>query len=552
MQYSIQIDKIHIEAGRFQLIVRGSFFLPDEITGLRLIMYFTNGLEERRLPVVINEREWKEQEGICTFTSDYIYRLDFLFWEQQHSANDILMYFNLLCGDSYEEKISVDLTPQEMEQDGKCFLCHAEGDHLRFVMANKWQEYLEHYEKRSLLRIREFAKRGFGFLRRHDKIHRIRHIQKKHQLQKSFLQVRQKEGVVQNRISFLSVRSLEMEGNFVSVYKKIKEADDLDIQMYLNTKDLSEMSRGELDRFAYLCATSKVIVLDEYTPGIYELDLATETKVVQLWHACGAFKTFGYSRLGKPMGTAQTAKTHRNYDYVTVSGTNVRECYAEGFGIPLSHVIPTGIPRTDIFFDPAYRETMRTRLEEKYPLLCGKKVILFAPTFRGNVREDAYYPMDQFRVGEFLQAIPDDYFLIIKHHPFVTEQHPIPEEVRDRVLNLSASGEEVNDLMFVADLIITDYSSLVFEGSLLNLPMMFYTFDLKQYISERDFYFDFETFVPGNFFYTQQELQKAIIERNFAQEKVKVFAQKFFDYFDGHSSERVTELLYQAMGEQRT
>ena len=93
-------------------------------------------------------------------------------------------------------------------------------------------------------------------------------------------------------------------------------------------------------------------------------------------------------------------------------------------------------------------------------------------------------------------SLSDDYAIIIKHHPFIQEKHPIPAEYRDRVIDLS-ENTEINDLLFVSDLVITDYSSLVFESSLLDIPMLFYAYDLQSYIKSRDFYFDFKLYIPG-------------------------------------------------------
>lgn len=609
MVYNISINEIHIEANKFHFVVTGEFEIVNELSTPKVIMHYTNGIEDRRLPLVLSKVERDEDADIITFTSNYEYLLDRLFWKSKNSENDITMHFNLLYGDYYEEGISLDMTPELLEQDELCYFCQAEGNTLRFIQQPDCRKKLAQYERKhspgkikpilnkiyhwisfavALCLLPWFIIDGLmatfgiiGYAGRAKKTNAnkfrklIGHINarlyyfsqhqlsvrnaKKYirkQLRKakcgyilySFNQAKKKYSVVSNRMSFISVRRTELSGNFQFVYDKIKDDQNLEIQMYFNPQDIYYMSKKEMDRFAYLCATSKVVVLDEFTPYIHYFDLQPETKVVQLWHACGAFKTFGFTRLGKPKGSPQKTRNHRNYDYVTVSTKNVKICHSEGFGIPTDHVVPTGIPRTDVFFDEAYKEQVRGQLYEQYPQLKGKKVILYAPTFRGHVKETAYYPMNKFKIDEFMDAVGEDYFLIIKHHPFVTEQHPIPEGYENRVLDLSHQTE-LNDLLFITDLIITDYSSLVFEASLLNIPMLFYTFDLRKYISERDFYFNFESFVPGHFFYTQEKLQQAIIKEDFAQEKVRVFAKRFFDDFDGHATDRVAALLYKALGE---
>ena len=103
--------------------------------------------------------------------------------------------------------------------------------------------------------------------------------------------------------------------------------------------------------------------------------------------------------------------------------------------------------------------------------------------------------------------------------------------------------DELNDLLFVTDLLVTDYSSVIFEASLLNIPMMFYAFDLYDYIASRDFYYDFEGFVPGKIVFSENELINCINAKDFESEKVNGFKNKFFDDLDGKSSKRVADLI---------
>ena len=176
------------------------------------------------------------------------------------------------------------------------------------------------------------------------------------------------------------------------------------------------------------------------------------------------------------------------------------------------------------------------------PVLKGKKVILFAPTFRGNGVGSAYYPFEKFKVETLLETLGEDYMLIIKHHPFVTEKHPVSKKVADRVLDLSKDSE-INDLLFVTDVLITDYSSVIFEASLLNIPMLFYAYDLEEYIVNRDFYYPFKEFVPGKIVRDVPQIRNAISEQDFEAEKVETFKNRFFDDLDGKSSERVADFI---------
>src|SRR5699024_734589 len=112
----------------------------------------------------------------------------------------------------------------------------------------------------------------------------------------------------------------------------------------------------------------------------------------------------------------------------TVSSEGVRSHYAEGFGIPIDYIHATGIPRSDIFFDEEYKKYVRDRLFEKYPILKNKKVILFAPTFRGNGQASAYFPFHQLEQKKLYEAFGDEYIFLYKIHPFVKNELTIPYE----------------------------------------------------------------------------------------------------------------------------
>ena len=117
---------------------------------------------------------------------------------------------------------------------------------------------------------------------------------------------------------------------------------------------------------------------------LYKVDFDPGVTLIQVWHASGAFKTVGYSRIGKPGGPSPFSAAHKNYTYAIVSAEHDVPFYAEAFGLPDERVIPTGIPRMDLFFDEKYKTETRDLVHEAVPMTVGKKVILFAPTFRGT------------------------------------------------------------------------------------------------------------------------------------------------------------------------
>lgn len=359
---------------------------------------------------------------------------------------------------------------------------------------------------------------------------------------RAYYKVLSKKSVVKNRVAFMSGRRDELGGNPEFVYELIKDRDDIDFQFLLFSDPSGHNKLKNVVKFLKLYASSKVVIVDDYFRLLNLVDKRDEVKLFQLWHACGAFKTFGFTRLGKKGGPKQTDPNHRMYDYAIVSSEEIAKHYAEGFGLSDENIVATGIPRTDIFMDEGYASRIKDSFYDKHPQLKKKKIMLFAPTFRGNGQMSAFYPLSAFNPQEVYEELGGEYAIIIKLHPFCQERFEIPQKYSDVIIDLS-DDDELNDLLFVTDLLVTDYSSVVFEASLLNIPMMFYAFDLYDYISSRDFYYDFEGFVPGKIVFSQHELIECINSNDFDQSKVEGFKNKFFDHLDGKSSQRVADLI---------
>ena len=349
------------------------------------------------------------------------------------------------------------------------------------------------------------------------------------------------------RILFTSRLISEMSGNLRVVHDRMLERG-LDREMEL----ISMLKPGITERWAFrdrfrlasTLARADVILLDDTFPPLNWVELTKHVRIIQLWHASGAFKTVGYSRAGKPGDLNPFLRTHKNYTAAIVSGEVDVPFYAEAFGIPEERVVPTGIPRMDRFFDEAARAAGVEAARAAFPEIVGRETILFAPTYRGETIRDASYGFEHLDYAALhALCVERDAVVIVKMHPFVQEPLAIPEPLRDRLLDGSAAGIDVNDLMFAVDLVITDYSSIVFEFSTLGRPMLFFAYDLDEYVATRDFYVPFESFVPGRIVRTFPELLDAIRREDYEIDKVAAFAAKHFAHLDGGSTDRVIDEL---------
>lgn len=349
--------------------------------------------------------------------------------------------------------------------------------------------------------------------------------------------------IKKKKIVFASDSRSELNGNFFFVYEELYKRNlNLNIKFLFNERINNKKSLFELLKIAFHFATAKVILLDDFYPLVYPLTIRKKTDLIQVWHAAGAFKTFGFSRLGRPGGPSPKSRNHRNYTKAAVSSEGVRKNYAEGFGITVDKVFATGVPRSDIFFDEEYKKYVINTLHNKYPFLQNKKVILFAPTFRGNGQSSAHYPFEVLHLKKIYEELHEEYVFLFKIHPFVQNKLDIPYEFADFFYDVS-DYREINDLLLVTDLLITDYSSVCFEYALLNKPMLFFAFDVEQYIQDRDFYYNYFDFIPGPLVKTTDELLLKIQESNFEMEKIPPFVQYFFGDTLGKASKNVVDDL---------
>ena len=149
--------------------------------------------------------------------------------------------------------------------------------------------------------------------------------------------------------------------------------------------------------------------------------------------------------------------------------------------------------------------------------------------------------LDLVKMAEELQ---DRYILLIKHHPVVKERPAIPEEAKGFAYDVTEELE-IDELLCTCDICISDYSSLIFEYSLFEKPMLFFAYDLKDYDDWRGFYYDYEELTPGPVVQTTEDVIECIknTEVNFDPEEIREFRNKFMSACDGHATERLIELI---------
>ncbi|HYH93720.1 MAG TPA: CDP-glycerol glycerophosphotransferase family protein [Candidatus Saccharimonadales bacterium] len=297
---------------------------------------------------------------------------------------------------------------------------------------------------------------------------------------------------------------------------------------------------------AYHLATSRVFIVDDYFFPIYVVRRRPATLVVQTWHACGAFKRFGYSVLDKSFGAdaalAKRVRIHGNYDVCLVGSPTAAKHYAEAFRQPLERFVThLGVPRTDVLFGEDRLARSAAAIRARYGIPTDKRVILYAPTFRGDKVTTARFSdtLDLARLHEVLGA---DHVILVRLHPFIRAAAPIDPALAAFAIDVS-DHPDINELLPLSDLLVTDYSSVIFEYSLLGKPMAFFAPDVADYEDERGFYFDYRTGVPGPVFEDTEGLAEHLRAGVFDLERVAAFRATSFEVADGHATERVVDRI---------
>lgn len=356
------------------------------------------------------------------------------------------------------------------------------------------------------------------------------------------------EPVQENKVLFLEMRFTKLSNSFELIYKALEESGEYDLKCsyvqfnFIRGREFTQRVNEMLKELA----TAKYVFVDDASLILSSIPLRKETVAINLWHACGAFKKFGRStaelKFGSSAATLDKYPNYGNLTHVTVSSPEVIWAYEEAMHLPKGIVKATGVSRTDQFYDKEFVESRKQKLYEIMPEAKDKKVILYAPTFRGHVAT-ASSP-DRIDFERFCRELGNEYVIVCKHHPFVKNSPIIPEELQHFARDLT-KYLSIEDLLCCADICISDYSSLVFEYSLFEKPMIFYAYDYDNYCDWRGFYYDYSEFTPGPVVQTEDELLNSIknIDTQFDKQKVIDFKEKFMGSCDGHATERIIALM---------
>lgn len=282
------------------------------------------------------------------------------------------------------------------------------------------------------------------------------------------------------------------------------------------------------------------------------------TTYIQTWHG-SALKRMGFHEpRTKAQGKAGQDRFQAavdRFDHFLIRSEHDARTLAKGFRLRDEVLERTGYPRNDALVE-AHRAEVQSGERVRGPLAAelgidpDKRVLLYAPTFRAGVDgavENFAFPFD---VEEFADRLGERFVLLVRTH--YLNSVSLPPSVAGRVIDVSRH-HDITPLLALADGLITDYSSVMFDYAVLDRPMLFFAYDYEAYSTDiRGTYFDLKEKAPGPVVATADELMQAVSAFDEADAKYAEARQRFLtefgEYDRGDAARQIVEKFFTRSG----
>ncbi|NRQ37186.1 CDP-glycerol glycerophosphotransferase family protein [Nonomuraea sp. NN258] len=286
-------------------------------------------------------------------------------------------------------------------------------------------------------------------------------------------------------------------------------------------------------------ARSRHIVTNAFLPAWFRA--REDQVVVQTWHGTPAKKVGNdlphMSRDPRPPVWHRQAAEVRGWDLLISQSPWATPLLRKAFGYQ-GEILESGLPRNDVLTSPD-RDELAAAVRERLGLAEGKRVVLYAPTWRDYDRKNAMVKLDLAKAREALGA---DHELLVRAHP-MQAMPAVPDIAHD-----VTTYPDIADLLLVTDVLVTDYSSVMFDFVATGRPIVFYGYDLAKYSAKRGMYLDLAEQAPGPVLSTSAEVIDALrsIDQVAAAhaDRYDAFRATFAPRDDGKATARVVDHLF--------
>ncbi|MDQ7143757.1 CDP-glycerol glycerophosphotransferase family protein [Mammaliicoccus lentus] len=294
------------------------------------------------------------------------------------------------------------------------------------------------------------------------------------------------------------IKALKQENYKITIIahpRWMKEVESIDVENVINLKN------KYLYQQIKSIKSSKTVIIDTYYLLLGGIKKNKNQKIIQTWHAAGALKTFGLEDKSINQNNKRQIKNYLSVyqftDYYLVSSDIMKDIFIRSLGAKESQMLPFGLPRLD-----QYKHKI-TRPKQ------DKKIALYVPTYRDYTDEIVTINKQAFE-----QACPE-YQLITKLHPSINSE--------------KSDSRDIQTLVEIADVIITDYSSLSVEASLLDKPIIFYSYDEDMYNEKRGLNEYYYEMTKMNKAFNEDELFE-LVNQNKINKDIKPMWHKYTEF----------------------
>lgn len=252
--------------------------------------------------------------------------------------------------------------------------------------------------------------------------------------------------------------------------------------------------------------------------------------------------TFYRSKMTRDEMTRSYDVDSIKYDYLISPNPFTTSKYETAFKVPTAKIREYGYPRNDFLVNLTEEEIIK--LKEQLGLPLEKKIILFAPTWRDNSFNEKGYVFElECNFHKWKEVLGEEYIVLFKPHYLISNK--FSNEYLEDFLHICKEDEDINPLYAVSDLLITDYSSVFFDFTIQDKPVLFYMSDLEEYRDElRGFYLDIYKDLPGDIIESEDELLRTIKNGSYKNDdKLSSFRNRFHTLEKGNAAKCIVEQI---------
>lgn len=335
--------------------------------------------------------------------------------------------------------------------------------------------------------------------------------------------------IKKNKVTFVSLEGTRLKGDLLIIREQLPEEYEVtEVLYHFNKNDIVHSIGYMFNTFRQIWHINRsVVVLINDNNFVISRFKRPGVKVIQVWHANGAIKKFG-NYLERKYEIA-------NYDYVLANSEYWKGPYSKAFGVKEEQVVVTGLPQLDRLLDESLLMNCSEQFYKEFPQCRDKKIVLYAPTFRGNIYEGVR-PVE-INIDKIMDELGEEYILVCKLHPLLAGI-----ELSRHKNVITVPNRELYELFAVSDIMITDYSSIIFDYTLLNKPTILYAPDLDEYRKTIGCMMEYSS-LPGIMCQSEPDLVADIKEQIQSFKVKEERDERYIYYDDGNNTNRVIELI---------